>query len=102
MNSSWSVSTSSSTESQESEAAASGLACEECGFKAASSLDLKVHTSKKHEEIPQLDGVSPYANDTDCYWINQRNDSLKCFQKYIDVLKDIDHSTLGEQEKNEE
>ena len=28
--------------------------------------------------------------------------SLKCFQKYIDVLKDKDDSTLSEQEKIEE
>ena len=102
VNSSSSVSTSSSTESQESEAATSCLACEECGFEAASSVGLKIHTSKKHEEIPQLDGESPYESDTDCWWINQQNDSLKCFQKYIDALKDIDDSTLSEQEKNEE
>ena len=102
VNSSSSVSTSSSTESQESEASASCLPCEECGFEAASSVGLKIHTSKKHEEIPQLDGESPYESDTDCWWINQQIDSLKCFQKYIDVLKDIDDSTLSEQEKNEE
>ena len=102
VNSSNSVTTLSSTESKESEAAASHLACEECGFEAASSVGLKIHNSKKHEEIPQLDGESPYESDTDCWWINQRNDSLKCFQKYIDVLKDIDDSTLSEQEKNEE
>ena len=71
VNSSSSVSTSSSTESQESEASASCLACEECGFEAASSVGLKIHTSKKHEEIPQLDGESPYESDTDCWWINQ-------------------------------
>ena len=87
---------------KESEAAASHLACEVCGFEAASSVGLKIHTRKKHEEIPQLDGEGPYESYTDCWWINQRNDSLKCFQKYIDVLKDIDDSTLSEQEKNEE
>ena len=96
------LSTSSSTESKEAEAAASHLACEECGFEAASSVGLKIHTSKKHEEIPQLDRESPYESGTDCWWINQHNESLKCFQKYIDVLKDKENSTLSKQEKTEE
>ena len=76
MNSSSSVATLSSTESKESEAAASHLACEESGFEAASSVGLRIHISKKYEEIPQLDGESSYESDTDCWWINQQNGCL--------------------------
>ena len=95
--------TSCSTESEsESEAVANPLTCDMCGFEAVSGVGLKIHISRKHEEIPQLDGESPDESDTDCWWIDQHNESLKCFQTYIDVLKDIDNSTLSEQEKSEE
>ena len=73
-----------------------------CGFEAVSGVGLKIHISRKHEEIPQLDGESPDESDTDRWWIDQHNESLKCFQKYIDVLKDIENSTLSKQEKTVE
>ena len=50
----------------------------------------------------RFDGESPDERDTECWWINQRNESLKCVQMYIDILKKIDEITLSEQEKTEE
>ena len=70
-----------------------------CGFEAVSGVGLKIHISRKHEEILQLDRESPDESDTDCWWFDQQNASLKCFQTYIDVLKDIDNISLSEHQK---
>ena len=79
-NASVTLSTSCLTESEsEPEAAANPLACDMCGFEAVSGVGLKIHISRKHEEIPQLDGESPDESDSDCWWIDQHNESLKFF-----------------------
>ena len=86
----------------DSESEVNPLSCEECDFQAASNVGLKIHKSKKHEDIPQLDGESACESDTDEWWVGQSIYSLKIFQTYIDVLKDIENSSLSEEEKNEE
>ena len=68
-----------SSAESESEAAANPLACDMCGFKAVSGVGLKMHICRKHEENHQLDGKSPNERDTDCWWIDQHNEYLKCF-----------------------
>ena len=78
------------------------LSCKECYFQAASNVGLKIHKSKKNEDISQFDGESACESDTDERWVKQSNYALKIFQIYIDVLKDIEKSSLSEEEKNEE
>jgi hypothetical protein len=91
-----------SSDAEDSESEVNPLSCEECEFQAASNVGLKIHKSKKHEDIPQLDGESECERDTDEWWVKQNNYSLKIFQMYIDVLKDIEKSSLSEEKKNEE
>jgi hypothetical protein len=91
-----------SSDAEDSELEVNPLSCEECDSQAASNVGLKIHKSKKHEDIPQLDGESECERDTDEWWVKQNNYSLKIFQMYIDVLKDIEKSSLSEEEKNEE
>ena len=61
---------------------------------------LKIHKSRKHEDIPQLDGECSTVRNTDSWWQDHRKISLNTFQKYMDVLKDIEESTLDEEEKH--
>ena len=71
-------------------------------FQAAFNVGLKRHKRrKKHEDIPQLDEESSCESDTDRGWVEQSNFSLKVFQMYINVLKDIEKSSLSEEEKIE-
>ena len=41
--------------------------CYMCGFEAVSGIGLKIHMSRKHEEIPQLVGESPSESETNCW-----------------------------------
>ena len=54
---------------------------------------------KKHEDIPQLDGESACESDNDEWWMGQSIYSLKVFQTYIDVLKDIENNSLSEEKR---
>ena len=59
----------------------------------------KIHKSKKHENIPQLDGESLNVRITDCWWEKQNKYSLRFYQTYTDFIEDINETPLNEREK---
>ena len=75
------------------------LNCDLCEFTAISTVGLKIHKSKKHEDIPQLDGESANATNPDCWWEKHNKYSLRSYQMYMDVLSDINETPLSENEK---
>ena len=76
-------------------AVSDSLTCDECGFESVLSNGLKIHKSRKHEDIPQIDGESSIVRDTDCWWEKHRNNSLKSYHTYQNVLLDIKESPLS-------
>ena len=48
---------------------------------------------------PQFDGECANARYTDSWWEEHRINYLKFYQKYMDVLKDINETPLSENEK---
>ena len=75
------------------------FSCDVCGFHAVSSVGLKIHKSRKHEDIPQIDGASFSLRETDPWWERNLKQSLRSYQMYIDVLKDIEEANLSEEEE---
>jgi hypothetical protein len=75
------------------------LQCDHCSFKGVSSVGLKIHIGRKHDKIPQVDGEGSTSRETDCYWERNRKDRLKTFQVFMDVLMDIEESSISEAEK---
>ena len=82
------------------------LTCDECGFESVSSNGLKIHKSKKHEDISQIDaipiGESSSVRDTYCWCEKHRNNSLKSSHTYQNALLDIKESPLSEEEMSQE
>ena len=84
--------------------------CEICDFQGDSNVGLKIHMSRKHRDVPQLDGYksdseseyTSYDIDTDCWWVNKFKNSLKPYQIFKQVLMDIDETPLSEEEKSSE
>ena len=74
--------------SADSEAAIESLACGNCDLEAAFSVGLKIHISKKHQNIPPLDEESSSKINTDLWWDHNQIGLLMAFQMYLDVLKD--------------
>ena len=58
--------------------------------------------SRKHRNIPQLDGYTSYEIYTDCWWVKKFKNSLKPYQIFKEVLMDIDETPLSEEEKSSE
>ena len=75
------------------------LSCESCNFKAVSSVGLKIHISRKHDTIPQVDGENCSPRNTDAWWEKGYKHTLKGFQMFKDVLEDIEESSLSKEEK---
>ena len=75
------------------------LTCDLCGFLPVSSVGLKIHKSRKHEDIPQIDGASFSPRETDNWWERNSKLSLRSYQMYIDVLKDIEDARLSVEEE---
>ena len=73
--------------------------CDLCDYKGESSVGLRMHISRKHQDIPQIDGESFFVRETDCWWEKHFKSSLKNFQTYTEVLLDIDESPLSEEER---
>ena len=55
-----------STSSQK--AACDALTCDLCGFEGVSVNDLKIHKSRKNQEIPQLDWKFSTVRNTEIWW----------------------------------
>ena len=75
------------------------FSCDICEFDGVSSVGLKIHTSRKHENIPQVDGESFEVRNTDCWWVNGYRRWLKSLENYKNVLLDIDEAPLSQEEK---
>ena len=76
--------------------------CELCDFQGVSTVGLKIHKSRKHEDIPQIDGADSNQRETDNWWEKHNKLSLRSYQMYIDVLKDIEDAKISEEEKLKE
>ena len=74
------------------------LTCDLYDYKGESSVGLRMHISRKHQDIPQLDGESFLARETNCWWEKPFKSSLKNFQTYQEVLLGIDENPLSEEE----
>ena len=75
------------------------LLCDQCNFEGVSSIGLKIHKSRKHEDIPQIDGESSTVRNTDGWWEQHRSNYVKSFQNFQNVLLDIEESALSKEEK---
>ena len=66
-----------------------------------STLGLKIHKSRKHEDIPQIDGAhfNHRESDTDFWWEKHQQHSLRSYQMYIDVLQDIEDANISQEDK---
>ena len=73
--------------------------CELCDFQGVSTVGLKIHKSRKHEDIPQIDGADSNQRETDSWWEEHNKLSLRSYQMYIAVLKDIEDAKISEEEK---
>jgi hypothetical protein len=82
---------------KDSEATAS-FNCDLCDYKGGSTISLRIHISRKHKDIPQVDGESSVScRLSDRYWNEGKMSGT--YQTYIDVLDDIKESTLDEEEQ---
>ena len=73
--------------------------CDMCDFIGVSSVGLKIHKGRKHESIPQIDGESCSARNTDCWWEMHKKHRLKIYKTFMDVLSDIAEANLSKEEK---
>jgi hypothetical protein len=74
--------------------------CDVCDYKCETNVRLKIHMSRKYNDIQQLDGDIFYSKrETDYYWEKKYFSSLKVFLIYKEVLMDIKESYLNEDEK---
>ena len=87
-------------ESGATDVASDELSCDLCEHKSETNGGLKIHMGRKHKEIPQLDGDIESERDTDDWWDNNSTEAIKIFQTYKDVLKEIQESSLTEEEKS--
>ena len=97
-NSTASVKSSSSSLSS-ADSVTNAFSCDLCDFEGVSSVGLKIHTSRKHDYIPQVDGDISEARNADCWWVKGYRSCLKTFQTYKDVLIDIEEAPLSQAEK---
>ena len=81
--------------------------CDACGFIGESDISLRIHKSRIHKTIPQLDGaesVIKFDADrisvTDFYWERREFSLLRTEQNYRDVLADIIVFSVDDQEKD--
>ena len=66
-------------------------------------MGLKIHIGRKHKNIEQVDGNNSFSErKTDFYWEGWNTAAVKNYQSYLDVLADIDESTLEKEEKQYE
>ena len=72
-----------------------------CDFHGVSTVGLNIHKSRKHEDIPQIDGATfnQRESDTDFWWEKHQKHSLRSYQMYIDVLQDIEDAKISEEDK---
>ena len=68
-------------------------------FVGKSSVNLKMHKNRKHQNIPPLDGENVDNRDIDCWGEKKFRNFLKRCHNFKDVLIDIDNSPLSEEEK---
>ena len=65
-------------------------------------MGLKIHKGRKHDSVPHVDGESLTTRNTDCWWEKNRQDRLKTYQVFTDVLMDIEEAALIEPEQSAE
>ena len=63
---------------------------------------LKIHISRKHDDIPQLDRKSDHESNTNYWWDERYEDLPMSFQFYKDVFMDINNIEISEHEKVDE
>ena len=70
-----------------------------CDFITSRKAGLDIHLSKKHKEIEQVDGSTSDTeeNYAEAYW--ERDELSSTYQRYLDVIEDIQSSNLTTQER---
>ena len=71
------------------------LSCDQFEFEGVATTGLKIHKSRKHDDIPQVDGEGLTIQNTHCWWEKHRTDWLRSYKKYQNVLMDIKESPLS-------
>ena len=83
--------------------------CDICDFKSNRANGLKIHMTRKHQRMEQLDGSNSISDDLEeddkfCktiqYWKEGKLGTI--FQAYLDVLDIIDKSELTDKSKDDE
>lgn len=76
--------------------------CELCDFMTSRKTGLTMHSSKKHKDIEQLDGISSDTEDTyaESYW--ERDYLGTVYQNYLDAIQNIKNSKLSIEEQHNE
>ena len=83
-----------------SSAATENFNCDACEFIGESNINLRIHKSRMHKAIPQLDGEDRVTKfETDFYWEWREFRLLRTYQNYLDVLEDITEFSVDDQEK---
>ena len=90
-----------------SSAATENFNCDACDFIGESNISLRIHKSRIHKTIPQLDGADSVTrfdakriSVTDFYWERREFSLLRTEQNYRDVLADIIVFSADDQEKD--
>ena len=76
--------------------------CDGCEFETSRKTGLKIHMSKKHDVIEQLDGNDSSAEDryAESYW--ERGFMGTGYQTYLDAIENIESSDISSEEKSNE
>ena len=78
------------------------FSCALCDFITSRKAGLDIHVSKKHKEIEQIDGNTSDTeeNYAEAYW--ERDELSSTYQRYLDVIEDIQSSNFTVQERESE
>ena len=75
------------------------LECDYCEFKTSRKTGLKIHISKKHDVIEQLDGNNSSTDEgyAESYW--ERDYMGTEYQTFLDAMEDIESANISLEEK---
>ena len=78
------------------------FSCDLCDFKTKTEGILKIYKGRKHRDIPQLDGASATPRQTYAWWEKNVRHVVRTYETYMNILADIEKSTLNKKEKADE
>ena len=76
--------------------------CDACEFETSRKPGLKIHKSKKHDVIEQLDGNESSTENVyaESYW--EKDCMGTGYQRYLDTIENIESANLSVEEKSSE